>query len=312
VNLLETDSFTLLSLLNETSLSHDANLFCPAWTTEEAERTLKCQYCGKNVDFPFQCSFCGMYYCDEHRLPENHNCPELWQAQVRRPSSQEKVYYPSDEERLSQTVSQPTFQYPFRVKRARWMSRTEMLHLTAGALIVMAVGLSWNSLGLEWIFNIFQDPVGALVSAALFTFIFLSHELAHKAVAKQYGLWAEFRISLLGAALTIMTIASPLIKIVSVGAVNIVGAADKKIIGITALAGPLTSIGLACVLLIFSFLVPSGLNDLLFNSASLAVWIAVFNLIPLSILDGAKVFWWNKTAWMISFAVAVALMLVTW
>jgi Zn-dependent protease len=271
---------------------------------------MKCQYCGKNVDFPFRCSFCGMYHCDEHRLPENHNCPELWQAIVRQPVSTEKSFQPSGETQPSYTVGQPQFQYPFRVKRVGWMSSTEMLHLTVGALIVMAVGLSWNSSGLDWVFRIFSEPVNTLVSAAFFTFIFLSHELAHKAVAKQYGLWAEFRISLLGAAFTLMTIPVNLIKIVSPGAVNIAGAADKKVIGITALAGPLTSIGLTCVLLSFSFLVPASSNDLLLNSASLAIWIAVFNLIPFGILDGAKVFWWNKTAWATSFAVAVALMLV--
>jgi len=35
----------------------------------------KCEYCEKEVDFPFQCSFCGFYFCTEHRLPENHDCP---------------------------------------------------------------------------------------------------------------------------------------------------------------------------------------------------------------------------------------------
>ena len=252
-----------------------------------------------------------MYHCEEHRLPENHSCPELWQATIRKPSAKEKSYQPSFEERPSQTVGQPTFQYPFRVKREGWTSSTEMAHLTAGALIVMGVGLAWNSIGLEWIYEIFLDPLGTFVSAAIFTFIFLSHELAHKAVAKQYGLWAEFRINILSAAFTIMTLLLPLIKIVSPGAVNIAGIADKKTVGITALAGPLTSIGLTGVFLSFIFLVPGGSNDLLMNSASLAAWIAVFNLIPLGILDGAKVFWWNKSTWAIGFAIAVVLMLVT-
>ena len=35
----------------------------------------KCEYCGKEVDLPFECKFCGGYFCVEHRLPENHNCP---------------------------------------------------------------------------------------------------------------------------------------------------------------------------------------------------------------------------------------------
>jgi len=35
----------------------------------------KCKQCGKEVILPFECKFCGHYFCTEHRLPENHNCP---------------------------------------------------------------------------------------------------------------------------------------------------------------------------------------------------------------------------------------------
>jgi hypothetical protein len=37
----------------------------------------KCEHCGKEVALPYECSFCGRYFCIEHRLPENHNCPNL-------------------------------------------------------------------------------------------------------------------------------------------------------------------------------------------------------------------------------------------
>jgi len=36
----------------------------------------KCEYCGKEVELPFECNFCGHYFCIEHKLPENHNCPD--------------------------------------------------------------------------------------------------------------------------------------------------------------------------------------------------------------------------------------------
>ena len=35
----------------------------------------KCKYCGTEVELPFECKFCKGYFCIEHRLPENHNCP---------------------------------------------------------------------------------------------------------------------------------------------------------------------------------------------------------------------------------------------
>ena len=37
---------------------------------------MKCKYCGKEVELPYQCNFCQNYFCMEHRLPENHACVE--------------------------------------------------------------------------------------------------------------------------------------------------------------------------------------------------------------------------------------------
>jgi hypothetical protein len=38
---------------------------------------LKCEHCGEEVALPYKCSFCGGYFCVEHRLPENHDCSSL-------------------------------------------------------------------------------------------------------------------------------------------------------------------------------------------------------------------------------------------
>ena len=38
---------------------------------------MKCQLCKKDVTLPFKCSYCGQYFCDDHRLPEQHLCPGL-------------------------------------------------------------------------------------------------------------------------------------------------------------------------------------------------------------------------------------------
>jgi Zn-dependent protease len=122
-------------------------------------------------------------------------------------------------------------------------------------------------------------------------------------------LWAEFRISAIGAAFTMLSVMTPLIKIISPGAVMIAGAANRKIIGITALAGPLSSIIVACTLFGIQFIAPDSLNALsVLRGASLSAWIAAFNLIPLAMFDGAKVFWWDKKAWGFSFMIAIALM----
>jgi hypothetical protein len=33
-----------------------------------------CYVCGKETELPHRCQFCNLTYCDEHRLPEQHNC----------------------------------------------------------------------------------------------------------------------------------------------------------------------------------------------------------------------------------------------
>ncbi|MFQ3295507.1 MAG: membrane associated rhomboid family serine protease [Halobacteriales archaeon] len=37
----------------------------------------KCDYCGEEVNMPYQCRHCGEQFCAEHRLPENHDCPGM-------------------------------------------------------------------------------------------------------------------------------------------------------------------------------------------------------------------------------------------
>lgn len=35
-----------------------------------------CYFCEIKIsDIPYRCKFCGMIFCNDHRLPENHNCP---------------------------------------------------------------------------------------------------------------------------------------------------------------------------------------------------------------------------------------------
>ncbi|MFZ7138179.1 MAG: AN1-type zinc finger domain-containing protein [archaeon] len=37
----------------------------------------RCAVCGKEVRMPFTCKYCGLRYCDKHRLPERHECTSL-------------------------------------------------------------------------------------------------------------------------------------------------------------------------------------------------------------------------------------------
>jgi len=277
----------------------------------EVEWVLKCQQCEKNVALPFKCPFCGGYFCADHRLPENHACPELWKARTRPPTIIEKYRPFIDKDESEPSERRFSDRYPFRFKTASWTSSTEMLHLTIGTLLVMAVGLSMYNPGFKWIFLVLKEPTILLGSALVFTVIFVFHELAHKIVAKRFGLWAEFRLSLMGAIITLISVAPIPIKFVSPGAVMIVGEADKKMVGIIALAGPFASVMLSALFLVlYPLILHSPFALIIIRGATLSSWIALLNLIPFSILDGAKVFWWNKAVWAVSFSVSMILTFV--
>ena len=247
---------------------------------------------------PFRCPYCGNFFCAEHRLPENHNCPEIWKAKT--PQS------PLQTAASQQGAYQHTITFtPVMPRRGLRFSAKELQHILIGAALVMAVGIS---IALE-----FPNITAALVLAlaAIFTFSFLSHEIAHKAAAQHYGLWAEFRLTLWGALITLISIIIP-VKLISPGAVMISGSyADRKIIGKTALAGPTTNIILAATLIALTMSTPNSTpNAVLAISAFINAFLATFNLIPFGIIDGYKIFTWDKLVWVIVFATSIILMVL--
>lgn len=152
-------------------------------------------------------------------------------------------------------------------------------------------------------------PATVLVAASvMFVGLFLLHEIAHKLVAQRYGLWAEFRLIWFGALLTLLSVIpfSPL-KIIAPGAVMIAGSANQEIMGKTAVAGPLTNIILSLISLPIAYFV----HPLAFWSVAFNAWIALFNALPIAMLDGLKIFRWNKIVWAMVFVVAVALTAAT-
>jgi Zn-dependent protease len=135
------------------------------------------------------------------------------------------------------------------------------------------------------------------------------HEIAHKITAQHFGLWAEFRLTMLGALVTLLSIISPFFKIISPGAVMISGNASKETIGKTSIAGPLTNIVFCMIALTLVFVLPpsSSLVDVAVFTAFFNAFIAILNLIPVGILDGWKVFQWSKIIWALAFVTSLIL-----
>jgi Zn-dependent protease len=188
-------------------------------------------------------------------------------------------------------------------RRKIYSSNKEVEHLTIGALLVAGVGLS-----LGWI-NGFTTYFSIIVFAVILTASFFLHEVAHKVAAQREGLWAEFRLTLFGAVLTLVSIIIP-IKIISPGAVMIAGLGDLKRAGKISIAGPSTNITLSAVFFALSIVFPQIVVFPL--AAFINAWMAVFNLIPLGILDGYKVFNWNKIAWVLAFIVSLILLIFSY
>jgi Zn-dependent protease len=157
------------------------------------------------------------------------------------------------------------------------------------------------------------DPVIALTFLALSLFTvgigFILHEMAHKFTAIKYGFWAEFRkdnimlvVAVALAALVGVVFAAP-------GATIIYDTTGRGISreqnGKISAAGPVVNL-LLCIpfagLLIYS---GSGqsLNENLITMGMIGLqvnaMIAAFNMLPVSVLDGKKVFAWNKGVFLV-------------
>jgi Zn-dependent protease len=199
-----------------------------------------------------------------------------------------------------------TYPFPSQQNGRILFSIREIMHLTIAALLAVCAGLS-----LLWFSNPFSvNYVPLVVFGGIFAASFLAHELAHKIVAQRHGLWAEFRLNLMGMVLTLISIAVPYPKIISPGAVIVAGSTDHRTIGKISLAGPITNILLAGLFMLGAVFLPSHgvfLTFLvIFNS-----WIAVFNLIPFGVFDGFKIFNWSKKVWALAFAASAVLLAVS-
>jgi Zn-dependent protease len=158
-----------------------------------------------------------------------------------------------------------------------------------------------------------MTPKISVSLAIVFTLAFLLHELAHKLSAQRFGLWAEFRLTMLGALITLISMLLPFFKIISPGAVVIVGPVTRENAGKTALSGPLTNIVLSTLCIMITV---TTQNRFFWTITVFGAWInaiiAFFNLIPFGVMDGLKVFMWNKIMWVIMFVLSIALMMATY
>jgi Zn-dependent protease len=153
-------------------------------------------------------------------------------------------------------------------------------------------------------------PVTALVifGIALLTvgIGFILHEMAHKFTAIRYGYWAEFRkdnsmllIAIVLASLVGFVFAAPGATVIYNNSPDGRGLSREENGKISA-AGPVVNL-LLCIIFAALFVLSGGLASMNGNilaqiglaGIQINAMIAAFNMLPLSILDGNKVFSWN-------------------
>ena len=270
---------------------------------------MNCQKCGQETFLPFQCLYCSGQFCSLHRLPENHACPKIELAQTSKREGVEVSQHPKSYQ-YSVTYGKP------RMTKGRvYFSPQELKHLAIAGLLVMGIGLS----SILYYVPISGDWLAGLLIFGLFAVVltasFFAHEIAHKVTAQKRGLWAEFRLTLWGALLTLISVISPLLKIIAPGAVVVSGSSTSQEMGKISLAGPATNIVLSVIL--FSLALAASAQqslvyDILLLAALLNGFMAVFNLVPIGMLDGFKIFSWDRKIWSVAFTAAAALTIVAY
>lgn len=182
-------------------------------------------------------------------------------------------------------------------------SRTELNDLAKAWIIIsiaFAIVLSDGILTFSLLTNI-------IIAAVTVGTGFLLHELGHKVVAQRYGCWAEFRADNFMLLLAFVTSFLGII-FAAPGAVMIAGRVSTRRNGIISVAGPLVNIILALVFLLIGIFFPTGfVGNIATFGYIVNTWLAMFNLLPLWILDGKKVFDWNKLVWGSALAFAILL-----
>lgn len=250
---------------------------------------MKCDFCGRDEDLPFTCNYCGGTFCGEHRLPEAHACTgDLTRRVVANPATTRSW----DGSVFSGTSSgRSSSPYLFSQKEVRdiivaWGALA--LAFTIAACGLVAGGSCPYPGGPATFYVIAFVAVGSG---------FVLHELMHKFTAERYGYWAEFRMWVMGIVLALITSTLGFI-FAAPGATYIQGSnVSERQNGIISLAGPATNVTIAIL-----FLLVGTVGTGIFKAIGLVgfqvnLFLAVFNLLPVMPLDGAKVFRWSKLLW---------------
>ena len=199
-----------------------------------------------------------------------------------------------------------------KTPRISTISTHELQALTI-ALLVLSLSFSIRYLFPLQTLNIVQFLEILSLTMVVIGTGFLGHELAHKFTAERYGCWAEFKLWTYGAlmALLFAVVSQGTFVFAAPGAVYIASRSgyfgeglDRKTNGIVSVMGPIVNLAAALLFLagygvahLAGISIVLGQFNFFRDGVAINLFLGAFNMLPIFILDGQKVFTWDKRIW---------------
>jgi len=193
-------------------------------------------------------------------------------------------------------------------------SKVEITHILISMIILtfaFAIALPPNTI-LSGNFKLVDFPYYLLLSFLGIATAFLFHEMSHKFMAQRYGLWAEYRMFPMGLLLALILSFTGFV-FAAPGAVMFLGGSRDYETGKIAMAGPLTNIIIAIIILplyIFVFFESTEISSIFSFIIKINLFLATFNLLPFGPLDGTKIIKWSATVWITMLIISITLLVL--
>lgn len=186
-------------------------------------------------------------------------------------------------------------------------SKIEIRDLAKAWLMLSLAFAIYFSNGLDFTTAFF---LGFIVSLLTVGTAFVFHELGHKLLAQYYGCFAEFRA--FNGMLWLAVIMSFFgVIFAAPGAVMISGPIGTRRNGKISALGPGVNIILALLFLAINILFWNPLLNIISSYGFMVnSWLAFFNMLPLPMFDGKKIWVWNKFVYIFMIIISLVLMMM--
>ena len=283
-----------------------------------------CNHCGENVSQVFQCSNCGQNYCSFHKNPIDHECNIIAESiRIQQPAQYTPTYNETiqsgtdvrgttdgsytwyrQESAIPENAFAPDSGIDF--KGIFLAHKSELTHFLIAGIIIFIIGIIsfFDIISSGYIWALF-------ILSSFYLTSFLFHELGHRQVALHFGLQTKFRLLTYGMLMTLISLG----RFALPGAVVVLGLEKiSRKTGLCKAAGPFVNLCYGLILLLASFLIPTGLYPLNFVfciGAYLNFMLGAFNMIPFGILDGQNIWKWNKKVYISLIIPLIGLLIFT-